>query len=115
MTANRKVYVGIAGSETSEFPISLPAGMANPPDLSTVTAVRVELTLPGGQTYATWTAAIISQTATTLLARRVHANDGSDVALPGLYKFCLRLTMADGTYRRTSPDSFEASVHPGAP
>lgn len=72
---------------------------AEPLDLSTVTAVALEIVRPDGARYS-WATEIVEQTAEALLVE--HAFEADDVFLPGTYRVNITLTVSAGV-RRAGP------------
>lgn len=62
-------------------------------DLTTVTAASLQVTQPGG-TIATWTATIVSASATSMVCQHIHAS--GDVPRVGNYTVRAMLTTAAG-------------------
>lgn len=61
--------------------------------MTTVTAVSLQVTQPGG-TIATWTATIVSASATSMVCQHIHAS--GDVPRVGNYTVRAMLTTAAG-------------------
>lgn len=118
MTQTKTCYVGAAAPEYLLFTrsaVAAPDGYL--PDLSLVTSATFEVATPGATSpTVTWTATIVSQSASQIVLKYVFAADGSDVPVRGTYAVYPRLATAVGTYP-VGGDAFEAqlrsSVNPG--
>jgi hypothetical protein len=92
------VYVGALAPERVEVAIDNAALAVAPLDLSTVTAVDLEVRAPA-QSF-TWPLTITSQTASEIVGYYEFAE--GDVGGEGDYRVTVRLTLAAGT-RRAGP------------
>jgi hypothetical protein len=87
-------YVGVVAPST--LTINVAKGNSSV-DLSTVTAVSLDVTKPGTNVPTTWAASITTQTATTLRASHTFASGELD--LSGCYKFVVLMAVPSGTVR----------------
>ena len=76
-------------------------------DLSTVTSVSLSVRYPNTDLDVTWTASIVTQTATALSVRHTFNNlTAGEAVIPGTYRVMVNLDVPSGT-KRAGPTFFE--------
>jgi len=98
------VYSNPQPPETLTVNVTPGAGGLN---LSTVTGVSFSVRTPDTNADVTWTAGIISQTATTLQARHTfNSGTSGEAVTPGTYRVMVLLAVPGGT-KRAGPAFFD--------
>lgn len=97
MTTSGRLYRGITAPQKATLTVTS-GGL----DLRTVTAVTWEVHHPGGA-VVTWSASIVSATATRLVTEHLHAS--GDVWDLGIYRFRVLLTTPAGVVPCASVDA----------
>lgn len=86
------LHVGIVAPQTYAVPFSSPAGGL---DLTTVSAISIEIRKPDGST-ASWSTALTGATATAVTATHSFSASPSELDQAGTWHFRAKMTIAGG-------------------